>query len=266
MIRDTLEYVQNKPAYDPNFFKARKSIINHGLEKDSPLSHFISQNGEVGETIRNNLNSFMEMVYSDDSTYITVDNDKLLVDHAQDLQALDFIIGLKETLCDVIKNFIKQTTKDGVGEEELRVMVTLDEQFYRILSSLIIFDKTNEAFLEFNKVMQENKGQPTPQSNFVINDLKRLVGFARFLQEHSDKEDKDYQDLFNKHFQILKYMEGSEKLPEGSNMKQEIDKVHGEYVNLLSQREGPWAMAYQQIWKELSEYEQAQLKKSNKKN
>ena len=51
MVRDTLEYVQGRPEHDINFYNQRKQIILHGLEDNSPLSHFLSQNGEVGEKI-----------------------------------------------------------------------------------------------------------------------------------------------------------------------------------------------------------------------
>ena len=95
MVRDTLEYVQGRPEHDVNFYNQRKQIINHGLVENSPLSHFLAQNGEVGEKIRANINEFIEFAYSEDSTYITLENGKIIVDHAQDLKALDLPERLK---------------------------------------------------------------------------------------------------------------------------------------------------------------------------
>lgn len=256
MVRDTLEYVQGRPEHDINFYNQRKQIINHGLVENSPLSHFLSQNGEIGEKIRANLNEFIEFAYSDDSTYITLENGKIVVDHAQDLRALDYVIGLRETLMDIVKKFAEKTNSEGNLETQLANLIALDESFYRILGSLIVFDLTHKSFLEFNKAMHENGGKPSPQSNFVINDLKKLVGFTKFIHEHANKSDEKYEKAYESNFTCLNYMEGSKPLPEGSNMKNEIETVHNAYVTLLQEREAPWRTVYSSVWNELVGYEQ----------
>ena len=62
MIRDALEYIQNKETFDLNVYKQRKQFIEHGLIESAPLSRFLSQNGDVGKNIRNNLNDFVDAV------------------------------------------------------------------------------------------------------------------------------------------------------------------------------------------------------------
>lgn len=262
MIRDTLEYVQGRPEHDLRVYKQRKEIIKHGLEANSPLSHFLNQNGEVGEKIRTNLNDFVEFAYSDDSTYVQVENEKIIVDHAQDLKAIDYVVGLHETLSDIIKKFVEKSKTDGQCEEKLEELITLDDSFYRVLISLIIFDKTHSSFIEFNKAMHDNGGKQSPQSNFVINDMKKLVGYTKFVNDHSNKEDAEYQTAYQNHFTCLNYMEGSKPLPNDNGMKGEIDKVHDEYVRLIASRELPWRTAYSNLWNELVGYEQG-LRKAN---
>lgn len=268
MVRDTLEYVQGRPEHDINFYNQRKQIILHGLEDNSPLSHFLSQNGEVGEKIKTNLHDFVEFAYSDESTYLTVENGKLIVDHAQDLKALDYIIGLRETLMDIIKRFVEKTKEDGTYEEAMDNLVKQDEQFYRVLSSLIIFDLTHKAFIEFNKAMRDNNGQPSPQSNFVVNDMKKLVGYTKFVNEHSNKEDSEYQEIYQLNFTCLNYMEGSKPLPNNNGLKGEIDSVHEKYVQLLAKRELPWRQVYSVVWNELVGFEQGlrQAREANKES
>lgn len=256
MVRDTLEYVQGRPEHDVNFYKQRKQIIEHGLIENSPLSHFLAQNGEVGEKIRSNLNEFIEFAYSDESTYITIENGKIVVDHAQDLRALDYVIGLRETLMDIVKKFAEKTKNEGNLEQQLETLIALDESFYRVLGSLIVFDLTHKAFLEFNKAMHENGGKPSPQSNFVINDLKKLVGFTKFIHEHATAGDEKYEQAYQSNFTCLNYMEGSKPLPENNGMKGEIEAVHNKYVELLQEREAPWRNVYSTIWNELVGYEQ----------
>lgn len=256
MVRDTLEYVQGRPEHDVNFYNQRKQIIAHGLLENSPLSHFLGQNGEIGEKIRSNLNEFIEFAYSDESTYLTIENGKLIVDHAQDLRALDYIIGLRETLMDIVKKFAEKTKEEGNLEASLENLIALDEQFYRVLGSLIVFDLTHKEFIEFNKAMHENGGKPSPQSNFVINDLKKLVGFTKFIHEHADKTDTAYVNLYEQNFTCLNYMEGSKPLPTNNGLKGEIEAVHNGYVKVLSEREMPWRNAYSSLWNELVGYEQ----------
>lgn len=265
MVRDTLEYVQGRPDHDVNFLNQRKNIIKHGMEENSPLSHFLNQNGEVGEKIRTNLNDFIDFAYGDESTYLTVENGKLIVDHAQDLKALDYIVGLRETLMDIIKKFIERTKQEGTGEANLENMVTLDDAFYRVLSSLIIFDLTHKEFVEFNKAMHENEGKPSPQSNFVLNDMKKLVGYLKFVHEHANKEDTVYEDIYQKNFTVLNYMEGSKPLPNNNGLKGEIDQLHADYVKLLAEREIPWRTSYSAVWNELVGYEQGIRKAQSEK-
>ena len=262
MVRDTLEYVQGRPEHDLRVYKQRKEIIKHGLEANSPLSHFLNQNGEVGEKIKTNLNEFVEFAYSDDSTYVQVENDKIIVDHAQDLKAIDYVVGLYETLSDIMKKFVEKAKEDDKCEEKLEELIKVGEAFYRVLISLIIFDKTHASFVEFNKAMHENGGKQSPQSNFVINDMKKLVGYTKFVNDHSNKEDAEYQAVYQNHFTCLNYMEGSKPLPNDNGMKGEIDKVHDEYVRLVASRELPWRNIYSSLWNELVGYEQG-LRKAN---
>lgn len=256
MVRDTLEYVQGRPEHDLNFYNHRRAQLVHGLADNSPLMHFLTQNGEMGEKIKNNINDFIEFAYGKDSTYVHVENDKIVVDHAQDLKALDYIIGLRETLVDIVKKFIEKTKEENALEPAMENLINLDDRFYRVLSSLIIFDVTHKYFLEFNKTMHDNGGKPSPQSNFVINDMKKLVGYSKFVSDHANKEDTQFKELYDQHFTCLQYIEGSKPLPNNNGLKGEIDKTHNDYVKALQERELPWRVAYSQIWNELVGYEQ----------
>ena len=262
MIRDALEYIQNKETFDLNVYKQRKQFIEHGLIESAPLSRFLSQNGEVGKNIRNNLNDFVDAVYGDDSTIVSIDGEKVVSDKGQKLKMLDFIVGLHETLQDVMKGFINQSKNDNTYEEELDTFLKYDEKFFRSLLCINLVDQIHALFLDFNKAMQQSKGEPGPATNFILNDLKRVVGFLKFENEHADKEDERKKKAYDASFLMLQYMEGSKKAEdEGTTIKDQIVEARKLWQVEIGKNEPEWRTRYQILWDKLVAFEQEEAAK-----
>ena len=262
MIRDALEYIQNKETFDLNVYKQRKQFIEHGLIESAPLSRFLSQNGEVGKNIRNNLNDFVDAVYGDDSTIVSIDGEKVVSDKGQKLKMLDFIVGLHETLQDVMKGFINQSKNDNTYEEELDTFLKYDEKFFRSLLCINLVDQIHSLFLDFNKAMQQSKGEPGPATNFILNDLKRVVGFLKFENEHADKEDEGFKKAYDASFLMLQYMEGSKKAEdEGTTIKDQIVEARKLWQVEIGKNEPEWRTRYQILWDKLVAFEQEEAAK-----
>ena len=262
MIRDALEYIQNKETFDLNVYKQRKQFIEHGLIESAPLSRFLSQNGDVGKNIRNNLNDFVDAVYGDDSTIVSIDGEKVVSDKGQKLKMLDFIVGLHETLQDVMKGFINQSKNDNTYEEELDTFLKYDEKFFRSLLCINLVDQIHALFLDFNKAMQQSKGEPGPATNFILNDLKRVVGFLKFENEHADKEDEGFKKAYDASFLMLQYMEGSKKAEdEGTTIKDQIVEARKSWQVEIGKNEPEWRTRYQILWDKLVAFEQEEAAK-----
>lgn len=262
MIRDALEYIQNKETFDLNVYKQRKQFIEHGLIESAPLSRFLSQNGEVGKNIRNNLNDFVDAVYGDESTIVSIDGEKVVSDKGQKLKMLDFIVGLHETLQDVMKGFINQSKNDNTYEEELDTFLKYDEKFFRSLLCINLVDQIHALFLDFNKAMQQSKGEPGPATNFILNDLKRVVGFLKFENEHADKEDEGFKKAYDASFLMLQYMEGSKKAEdEGTTIKDQIVEARKLWQVEIGKNEPEWRTRYQILWDKLVAFEQEEAAK-----
>ena len=262
MIRDALEYIQNKETFDLNVYKQRKQFIEHGLIESAPLSRFLSQNGDVGKNIRNNLNDFVDAVYGDDSTIVSIDGEKVVSDKGQKLKMLDFIVGLHETLQDVMKGFINQSKNDNTYEEELDTFLKYDEKFFRSLLCINLVDEIHALFLDFNKAMQQSKGEPGPATNFILNDLKRVVGFLKFENEHADKEDEGFKKAYDASFLMLQYMEGSKKAEdEGTTIKDQIVEARKLWQVEIGKNEPEWRTRYQILWDKLVAFEQEEAAK-----
>lgn len=261
-IRDALEYIQNKETFDLNVYKQRKQFIEHGLIESAPLSRFLSQNGDVGKNIRNNLNDFVDAVYGDDSTIVSIDGEKVVSDKGQKLKMLDFIVGLHETLQDVMKGFINQSKNDNTYEEELDTFLKYDEKFFRSLLCINLVDQIHALFLDFNKAMQQSKGEPGPATNFILNDLKRVVGFLKFENEHADKEDEGFKKAYDASFLMLQYMEGSKKAEdEGTTIKDQIVEARKLWQVEIGKNEPEWRTRYQILWDKLVAFEQEEAAK-----
>lgn len=262
MIRDALEYIQNKETFDLNVYKQRKQFIEHGLIESAPLSRFLSQNGDVGKNIRNNLNDFVDAVYGDESTIVSIDGEKVVSDKGQKLKLLDFIVGLHETLQDVMKGFINQSKNDNTYEEELDTFLKYDEKFFRSLLCINLVDEIHALFLDFNKAMQQSKGEPGPATNFILNDLKRVVGFLKFENEHADKEDEGFKKAYDASFLMLQYMEGSKKAEdEGTTIKDQIVEARKLWQVEIGKNEPEWRTRYQILWDKLVAFEQEEAAK-----
>ena len=262
MIRDALEYIQNKETFDLNVYKQRKQFIEHGLIESAPLSRFLSQNGDVGKNIINNLNDFVDAVYGDDSTIVSIDGEKVVSDKGQKLKMLDFIVGLHETLQDVMKGFINQSKNDNTYEEELDTFLKYDEKFFRSLLCINLVDQIHALFLDFNKAMQQSKGEPGPATNFILNDLKRVVGFLKFENEHADKEDEGFKKAYDASFLMLQYMEGSKKAEdEGTTIKDQIVEARKLWQVEIGKNEPEWRTRYQILWDKLVAFEQEEAAK-----
>lgn len=262
MIRDALEYIQNKETFDLNVYKQRKQFIEHGLIESAPLSRFLSQNGDVGKNIRNNLNDFVDAVYGDESTIVSIDGEKVVSDKGQKLKMLDFIVGLHETLQDVMKGFINQSKNDNTYEEELDTFLKYDEKFFRSLLCINLVDQIHALFLDFNKAMQQSKGEPGPATNFILNDLKRVVGFLKFENEHADKEDEGFKKAYDASFLMLQYMEGSKKAEdEGTTIKDQIVEARKLWQVEIGKNEPEWRTRYQILWDKLVAFEQEEAAK-----
>ena len=194
--------------------------------------------------------------------YSSIDGEKVVSDKGQKLKMLDFIVGLHETLQDVMKGLINQSKNDNTYEEELDTFLKYDEKFFRSLLCINLVDQIHALFLDFNKAMQQSKGEPGPATNFILNDLKRVVGFLKFENEHADKEDEGFKKAYDASFLMLQYMEGSKKAEdEGTTIKDQIVEARKLWQVEIGKNEPEWRTRYQILWDKLVAFEQEEAAK-----
>lgn len=266
IIRDTLEYVIPKnEGYRTDVYKQRKQIMFTALDEKHALSRFLSENKEAGEKIRQNLTDFYDMVYGDDSRAVFLENDKVIVDSGYNTQVLDYVVGLHETIYDICLGFIKFAKENNNYEEALGTLVAKENAFYRCVSSMVITDQIHRLFVEFNKAMHESKGETTPTSSFISNDLRKNIGFFKFVEEHAGYEDDIYKLAVEKTKFVIDCMGGKQKIDEtGEGLRKEIMNLHELWMKTVVLSEAEWKGIYQAVVQDLINFDKDQLKAKNK--
>ncbi len=268
LLRDTLEYAVVKETYNVQAYEQRKKALSLTLSEKSPLRTFIDTNGDTGKNIETKIKEFIDDVYGDQSTLLRLTADGLRVDHAQHLKIYDYVVGLHETLTDIIRGFFKYAKDNQVLEESVVRVVMDDERLYRSLVFMTVMTDIDKTFLEFNKAMRETKGQPSPQSNYVVGDLKKLMGFLSFQKQHSTVRDTPFNDMVDASFRMIDYIEGKRELPtrplteeEKTTFKGKLAPDGGRYatfpelfkenrdmiVKVVASSEDTWRKAYQPV-------------------
>ena len=129
---------------------------------------------------------------------------------------------------------------------------------------MVITDQIHRLFVEFNKAMHESKGQATPQSNFIGNDLKRNIGFFKFVEEHANYEDSIYKLAVEKTKFVVDCMGGKEKIDEtGEGLRKEILNLHELWMKTVLLSEAEWKNVYQSTITDLIENDKQMMEQNN---
>ena len=268
LIRDTLEYTLMKEGreYNVEMFKERRRILLESLDKPTQLSDFLKRNGETGAKIDSQLREFIDEIYGDDSIVLRLSNEGLRVDHSQHIKIYSYVVGLYETLSDIVYGFINQAKKDNLLDDGFSDAVETNNKFYRALSYMVIFTDLVKTFKEFNDAMRENNGQPSPQSNFITNDINQLVSFLNFIRAHSQfdrnqpKADAELITMFDATENIISKMNGRVKLAEGENLFASANENLKQIQALVAKYEQLNMASLQKVFSEANDFIMSQAK------
>ena len=264
-IRDTIEYIQKRPTYPLQIYVAKKNTIALALKENSPFVNFCANNGEIGTKIKEQLEDLYDICYGDDQTFITIEGDTVKPDNAQNIKVLDYIVPLRQSLYNILKAYINAQRNEGSLEAGVEELIDLEDRFYRSIFFMVMSDFLfNNLFQEFNKAMRENQGQESIQSNFVSNDIKKVISMINFVKKNSPENDVELNLAFNELERGIKLISGMEKVPEGSTFQQEFQKIGQAWYQVVAQLEPNWRAKHTVIWQQLVEYErELQAKRQN---
>ena len=255
-VRDTMEYTI-KRDHKIEVYENRKKILTDNLEEGTPFGDFLKNNGETGDKIREKIKSFIEDLYSGNSTILIPSGETVRVDVAQLVTLFDMVVGIAETLRDIVYQYINHGLKSADAEQKvddlLVQLVSEDERMYRVVLSMLVMRSFEESFAEFQKVMNESKGQPTPQSNFIVqNELVKLAGFLRFSRQHTRCTDNETLDLLDETLKVIEMTEGRRQRPNNRGFKDIFDELNNKLNTFAATAEAAWKQTYQKVVEEVT--------------
>ena len=251
-IRDTLEYTI-KREHKIEIYENRKRILIDNLQEGTPFGDFLKNNGETGDKIREKVQSFIDELYSEKSTILMPSDQDVRVDTAQVVTLYDMTVGLTETLRDIVFQYVAH----GLSIKEIDPMmvdlVNDDERMYRIILSMLVMRSFQESFAEFQKVMGESQGKPTPQSNFIVqNELVKMAGYLRFSRQHTRCTDNETLDLLDDTLKVIEMTEGRRQRPDNKGFKEIFDDLNNRLNMAAAKFENVWKNQYQKVVAEVT--------------
>ena len=253
-LRDTVEYTIDR-EHDRNIYDQRLNVLTKGLEQGSALGNFLDNNKEQGDKIREKIKEFLDDVYGQDSTILKLTEDgKLRVDHTQHLKLFDQVVGLQESVRDILYGYMNYARSKNESDEDMIKLVTLDERMTRSIFAMLIMRDFEKSFGEFQKVMAESNGQPTPQSNFIVqNEISKMASLLRFSRAHAHCTDNETLDLLDDVNEVIEMTEGRRDRRNNKSFQDIFNDINRRLNEYVAKLEPEWKKVYEGIFKQMVE-------------
>lgn len=220
IVFNTLEYAMKKDSYEVEAYKARKEIINSEITQNTPLKNCLENSGEAGKTLLDKINELIKLIYSDESTIVRLSQDgaELRVDFSQAIAVFEAVLPIHEEMRKIVEAHVIAAQKaEQYDEPTYPEVIQKLEYFYRGLVNMLMLDQFDHQFAEYNKARQEAKGAITAQSNFIQNDINRLVKLFHFVRDNATARNAEYYSVIDPLFALIEMTGGRRDLPEGKN-------------------------------------------------
>lgn len=261
-VRDTLEYVQNRESYNLEAYKAKANSIKAGLAEASPFVQFCNNNGEVGNKVLVQLKDLYNLVYSDHPRFIRIEDDKIIVDHNQNIKVLDLIIPLKVSLYNIILAYVKEMSEEEKDQDCLD-LVEYEYKYFSIVVSFVISEYLFlDRFVKFNEEMRANNGAESVESNFTVSEMQKLVGMYGYIKNTIGKNYSEFNSLDEKFSYGLDLISGKTK-PNGEiKLLDAVKIVPSSYQSELGLIEREYKQMHSKVWNKLREFEEEMRKRN----
>ena len=256
-LRDTMEYTIDR-EHTKALYEQRQNVLTKGIEAGSALGNFLDNNKEQGDKIREKLNEFINDMYSADSTIIKLTEDgKVRVDHTQHVKLFDEVVGLQESIRDILYGYMNFAKGKNETDEDMVKLVALDEKMTRTIIAMLVMRDFQKSFGEFQKVMAESQGQPTPQSNFIVqNEISKMASMMRFSRSHAHCTDNETLDLLDDVNKVIEMTEGRRDRRDNKSFQDIFNDINRRLSDHVAKLEPEWKKVYEELFKQMVELSQ----------
>lgn len=230
-VRDTLEYCLNKETYDKKLFEEKKRSILIEVDQHTPLKDIIDHSGENGEKLEKAIRDFYAEVYGDNSTILKLADDGLRVDHNQHLAIYKNVLPIHENVASMIMGIINDGHQKNLDVAEAEKVFKAEDAMYRGVAFLTLVNDLNRLFNEYNQARNEAKGEETPASKFIGNDIQTVIGNINFVRGNSKETNAVYKNMEDKIAALMEMMTGRRDLPAGRKFP-DVMRETAETINL----------------------------------
>ena len=253
-LRDTMEYTIDR-EHSKELYEQRKTVLTKGIEQGSALGNFFENNKEQGDKIKEKINEFLNDIYADDSTVLKLSEDgKLRVDHTQHVKIFEQVIGLQESIRDILYGYMNFARSKNESNEDMVNLVTFDERLTRVVIAMLVMREFEKSFGEFQKVMAESKGQPTPQSNFIVqNEIAKMASLIRFSRAHAHCTDNETLDLLDDVNKVIEMTEGRRDRRDNKSFQDIFNDINRRLGDMVAKLEPQWKVCYENVFKQVVE-------------
>lgn len=256
VVFNTLEYAMKKDKYDIQAYKARKEVITTEITQNTPLKNCLDNSGDAGKNLLEKINALLELIYSEKSTIVKLsqDGNELRVDYSQAIAIFEAVLPIHEELRKIIFAHVNAAEKAQMYDEPtFPDVLNKEEYFYRGLVNMLMLEELDHQFAEYNKARQEAKGGITPQSNFIQNDINRLVKLFHLVRDAASARSEEYYEVIDPLFALIEMTGGRRDLPKGKNFADMFVSVKKIAREKTTKWELEWKPAYEAFMKHFSE-------------
>ena len=229
-VRDTLEYCIRKDTYDMKLFEEKKRSILVEVDQHTPLKDIIDHSGENGEKLEKAIRDFYAEVYGDDSTILKAADDGLRVDHNQHLAIYRHVLPIHENVNNMILGVLQNGHQNNLDVADVEKLHTADEAMYRGVAYMALVNDLCRLFNEYNQARNEAKGEETPASKFIGNDISAVIQNINFVRGNAKVTNAVYKNMEDKIVGLMENMTGRRDLPVGKKfpdvMRETIETIN----------------------------------------
>ncbi len=229
-VRDTLEYCIRKDTYDLKLFQEKKRSILVEVDQHTPLKDIIEHSGENGQKLETSIRDFYAEVYGDDSTILKAADDGLRVDHNQHLAIYKHVLPIHENVNNMIMGVLANGHQNKLDVADVEKLHEADEAMYRGVAYMALVNDLCKLFNEYNQARNEAKGEETPASKFIGNDISAIIQNINFVRQNAKLTNAVYKNMEDKIVGLMENMTGRRDLPVGKKfpdvMRETIETIN----------------------------------------